>query len=49
MSTSINNLIGIFYEAASGKTELLDAVITDDWDDIPQGPARSPAAPGPCP
>jgi hypothetical protein len=35
MSTSITALIGSFYEAFSGKTELLDAVITDDWDDIP--------------
>jgi len=46
MSTSISNLIGSFYEAASGKPELLDAVIIDDWDDIPWGPAKSPAAPG---
>jgi len=36
MSTSINNLIGTFYEAASGKAELLDAVTSDDWDDIPR-------------
>jgi hypothetical protein len=27
-----------FYEAASGKPELLDAVLADDWDDIPLGP-----------
>jgi predicted ester cyclase len=43
MSTSINNLIGTFYEAASGKAELLGAVITDDWDDIPLGPGRAGA------
>ena len=30
MSTSIDTLIVTFYEAASGKAELLDAVITDD-------------------
>jgi len=30
MSASITELIGTFYEAASGKTELLGAVITDD-------------------
>ena len=46
MPASINELIGTLYEAFSGKTELLDAVITDDWDDIPLGLARSPAAPG---
>jgi predicted ester cyclase len=46
MSTSINNLIGTFYEAASGKTELLDAVIADDWDDIPPGPGQEPGRAG---
>jgi hypothetical protein len=46
MSLSITELIGTFYEAASGKAELLDAVMADDWDDIPWGPARSLAAPG---
>jgi predicted ester cyclase len=46
MSTSINNLIGTFYEAASGKTELLDAVIADDWDDIPLGPGQEPGRAG---
>jgi predicted ester cyclase len=46
MSTSINNLIGTFYEAASGKAELLDAVITDDWDDIPLGPGQEPGRAG---
>ena len=46
MSTSINNLIGTFYEAASGKTELLDAVIADDWEDIPLGPGQEPGLAG---
>jgi predicted ester cyclase len=46
MSTSITELIGSFYEAASGKTELLDAVITDDWDDIPLGPGQAPGRAG---
>ena len=45
MSTSITELIGSFYEAFCGKTELLDAVLTDEWDDIPLGP-RGAAAPG---
>jgi predicted ester cyclase len=46
MSTSINNLSGTFYEAASGQPELLDAVITEDWDDIPLGPGQEPGRAG---
>jgi predicted ester cyclase len=46
MSTSINELIGTFYDAVSGKAELLDAVITDDWDDIPLGPGQEPGRAG---
>jgi hypothetical protein len=42
MSTSITDLIGSFAEAWSGKTELLDAVMTDDWDDIPLAPGQKP-------
>ncbi len=46
MSTSISNLIGTFYEAFSGQAELLDAVITDDWDNIPLGPGQEPGRAG---
>jgi hypothetical protein len=46
MSTSINNLIGTFHEAFSGKPELLDAVIAADWDDIPLGPGQEPGRAG---
>jgi predicted ester cyclase len=46
MSTSINSLIGTFYEAAGGQAELLDATITDDWDDIPLGPGQEPGRAG---
>ena len=46
MSTSISNLIGTFDEAASGKPELLDAVRTDDRDDIPPGPGQEPGRAG---
>ena len=46
MSTSISNLIGTFFEAFTGKVELLDAVITDDWDDIPLGPGQEPGLAG---
>jgi hypothetical protein len=34
------------YEAAGGKTELLDDVITDDWDDIPLAPGQEPGRAG---
>jgi predicted ester cyclase len=46
MSTSINNLISVFYEAVSGKPELLDAVIADDWQDIPLPPGQEPGRAG---
>jgi predicted ester cyclase len=46
MPTSINNLIGTFYEAFSGKAELLDAVLTEDWDDIPPVPGEEPGRAG---
>ena len=38
MRTSIDNLICTLYEAFTGQPELLDAVLTEDWDDIPLGP-----------
>jgi hypothetical protein len=46
MSTPINDLIGTAYEAFSGHAELLDAVITEDWDDIPLGPGQEPGRAG---
>ena len=46
MPTSINKLVGTFYEAANGKPDLLDAVITDDWDDIPLGHGQEPGRAG---
>ena len=46
MSTSITELIGSFYESVSGKTELLDAVMTDDWHDIPPAPGQEPGRAG---
>lgn len=46
MSTSITELIGSLYEAFNGKTELLDAVIADDWDDIPLAPGQEPGRAG---
>ena len=46
MSTSTNELIATMYEAFSGKAELLDDVITDDWDDIPLAPGQEPGRAG---
>jgi predicted ester cyclase len=46
MSTSIDSLIGTFYEAAGGKPELLDAAITDGWEDIPLAPGQEPGLAG---
>ena len=46
MPTSISYLIGIFYEAFSGQPELLDAVFTEDWDDIPLVPGEEPGRAG---
>jgi hypothetical protein len=46
MAISIAELIGSFNEAWSGKTELLDAVVTDDWDDIPLAPGQKPGRAG---
>jgi hypothetical protein len=46
MPTSINNLIGLFYEAFSGKPGLLDTVFTGDWDDIALGPGQEPGHAG---
>lgn len=46
MPASISELIGTFFEAFSGKTELLDAVLTDDWDDIPLAPGQEPGRAG---
>ena len=46
MPASINNLIGTLYEAFTGQPELLDAVLTEDWDNIPLGPDQEPGRAG---
>jgi len=46
MPASVNNLIGPLYEAFSGKPELLDAVLADDWDNIPPAPGQGPGRAG---
>ncbi|WP_328869367.1 hypothetical protein OHT76_04250 [Streptomyces sp. NBC_00287] len=35
-TTDVEKLIGTFYEAFSGRPELLDSIVADDWDDIPR-------------
>jgi len=46
MSTSINDLVGTFYGAFSGEPELLEAVLAEDWDDIPLAPGQAPGRAG---
>ncbi|MET9565287.1 ester cyclase [Streptomyces tauricus] len=46
MTRSIEDLLGTFYEAFSGKPELLDDIVVDDWDDIPLGPGQAPGRAG---
>ncbi len=46
MTRTIENLIGTFYAAFSGKPELLDDIVADDWDDIPLGPGQAPGRAG---
>ncbi|MER6130158.1 ester cyclase [Streptomyces sp. NPDC001795] len=49
MTHSIDELIRTFYRAFSGKPELLDDVVADDWDDIPLGPDQAPGRAGATP
>ncbi|MEV8129106.1 hypothetical protein AB0P07_34585 [Streptomyces sp. NPDC085944] len=49
MTRTIEDLIGTFYAAFSGKPELLDDIIADDWDDIPLGPGQAPGRAGAAP
>ncbi|MFF0591194.1 ester cyclase [Streptomyces sp. NPDC003781] len=49
MTRTIEDLIGTFYAAFSGKPELLDDIIADDWDDIPLGPDQAPGRAGAAP
>jgi predicted ester cyclase len=44
--TSISKLIDTLYEAFSGNVELLDDVLSDDWDDIPLQPGQEPGRAG---
>lgn len=46
MPTSISKLIDTVYDAFGGNAELLDAVLSDDWDDIPLQPGQEPGRAG---
>lgn len=46
MPASVSELIGTMYEAFTGKTGLLDAAVTDDWEDIPLQPGLEPGRGG---
>ncbi|AEW98331.1 ester cyclase [Streptantibioticus cattleyicolor] len=49
MTDTIDKLIGTFYEAFSGRPELLDGIVADDWDDIPADPGQPPGRAGATP
>lgn len=41
MTTPISDIVGTFYRAFSGDTDLFDQVLTEDWDDIPLNPGQA--------
>ncbi len=46
MPDSLHQLVATFYRAFSGDTELLDGVVTPDWEDIPLNPGQGPGPDG---
>lgn len=46
MPKPIEDIVGTFYHAFSGGTDLFDQVVADDWDDIPLGPGQTPGRQG---
>jgi ketosteroid isomerase-like protein len=46
MTGSIDELITRFYDAFSNKPELLDDILTEDWDDVPLSPGQQPGRAG---
>jgi len=42
----LQQLVETFYRAFSGDTDLLDGVVTPDWEDIPLGPGQAPGPAG---
>lgn len=49
MPAPLHQLVATFNRAFSGDTDLLDGVVTPDWEDIPLNPGQGPgpAAPNP--
>jgi len=43
---SLHQLVATFYRAFAGATELLDGVVTPDWEDIPLNPGQGPGPDG---
>jgi len=46
MPDSLQHIVETFYRAFSGDTDLLDDVVTPDWEDIPLGPGQQPGPDG---
>jgi len=46
MPDSLQHIVETFYRAFSGDTDLLDGVVTPDWEDIPLGPGQQPGPDG---
>ncbi len=46
MPDSLHQLVETFYRAFSGDTDLLDKVVTPDWEDIPLNPGQGPGPDG---
>jgi len=43
---SLTQLVETFYRAFSGDTDLLDQVVTSDWEDLPAAPGQPPGPDG---
>ena len=46
MATSLDQIVATFYRAFCGETDLLDTVVTADWEDIPLNPGQGPGPDG---
>ncbi|GGF17196.1 ester cyclase [Williamsia phyllosphaerae] len=49
MTHPIDDLVTTFYRAFSGDTDLLETVVTPDWEDIPLAPGQGPGPQGAVP
>jgi len=46
VADSLNHLVETFYRAFSGDTDLLNEVVTPDWEDLPAAPGQPPGPDG---